>query len=1227
MAGLIQMLATRWLMSLIPALGICVLIWFYGPWIVIGGYQPLGPELVRIVIILAIMIAWGLFNRSDGKKADGADEKPKKASKADAKTEGAAPSEDEKKAIEREVGFLRREFAGAMRILRRSKSGRGLGGRWRYQLPWYMVMGEADAGKSSLVANSGLSFPLGEPTEPAPDRELDSLWAERIGFWFSDDSVLIEPPGQFLEEAADQPVAGGVWTAFLDEIRRNRPRQPLNGIVLSISLPDIVDRDEAEIRQRASRLKQRLREIRTRLRLRLPVYVVFTKSDRLAGFTEFFDTFPRDVRNQVLGVTLPLTEEKANSSPLAALEPEFDALLESLNARVLERLHQEPDMDRRGLAFGFPQQLALARGRIHAFLQTLFQVSRYEEWPLARGIYFTSAEQGGEPVDLILETLADAVPGHSQPEPLTGRRSFFIVELLRGVIFKESNLAGIDPRFERKRRLRFMAITGGTALATVLLLLAWQANHRDSRALLDRADRGIASANQSIAALENSVGNLSVVGDTEFRSVAAPLGTLDAMRDDIQAAVNARPFRTRLGNYRGRTVLEAADNAYDQALESLLLPRLLLQMERRIRDGSLGYDPLYQALRVYLMVGREGPMDRPAVMAWLTDEWRRVLPGPENLAVRDALAGHAAALFSQDYETPDLDRGIVDTGRERLAGYPMGERGYALLQELPRVDNIPRWRPVDHAGPLAGRGLVRRSGRSLSDGMRGLYTYDGYHEVGKPAADQVARDLSGEGWVLGRSSNPEERARDAVQIRDDILQIYVEDYARQWDGLLADISIAPFRDVEHAADVLNVVSGPSSPLKELLAAVVTQTTLSPGPDASAGNGDAGGPGDGNGGGDGDAGAGGENGVAGALSGLVPVSLASEGDRESALMAEMLEQAPDAPPERYVNDRFSDLRSVVGDGDGAGLQSVLDNFRDAYEIFTRLSHGPSEDGAITAALDGSSSGGIPVTVALANAAEALPGPVGDMVSEVARNSRAVSSGGAQEVISTAWQDDVLPVCSAALPGRYPVDPAADQNVPVGDFAALFSPGGTLDGFFTTQVASFVDQRQDPWALRDSRAADLGLAASTPAFFEQVDEVRNALFPDGAEAPTIRFQLRPRELDAWVDQVVLDVNDRRLTYGHGVRETQTFEWVAADDSQVRIFFTPDLHGEPGGLVETGPWSLLKFLDHAQVEPAGAPDRYTLTIALGGRQAVFDLTASSVDNPFGADIFQGLSCPASL
>ncbi len=93
-----------------------------------------------------------------------------------------------------------------------------------------------------------------------------------------------------------------------------------------VSALDLLQLSDAARAAHAAAVRERLRELNTQLGMRLPVYMIVTKSDMLAGFTEFFDDLGRDERERVWGVTFPYGEDVASddrSAPLGRFPAEF----------------------------------------------------------------------------------------------------------------------------------------------------------------------------------------------------------------------------------------------------------------------------------------------------------------------------------------------------------------------------------------------------------------------------------------------------------------------------------------------------------------------------------------------------------------------------------------------------------------------------------------------------------------------------------------------------------------------------------------------------------------------------------------------------------------------------------------------------------------------------------------------------------------------------------------
>ena len=841
MKAVLGALFSRWFLLLLLVLALSALVWVFGPRLFFDETQPLASDTARLAVIVVLLVLWGLFARRDARPAapaageaaaPGGGSRPAAAAAAAAgpatADSPAVLSEAERRSLATETARLRERLAETMRRLRRTVPGGAFGGGWRYELPWYLVLGPQEAGKSSLLARSGLPFPIAEPGR-APD-DGEGIWAERVGLWMSDQAVFVEPPGELIDTLSPQGIARPVWQALLEGLGRIRPRQPLNGVVLALPLADLLQRDEAQLRAAATHLRARLAEVRQATGQRLPVYLVLTKADQLAGFEEFFDRLSSDERKQVFGFTLPALDDSSTAPAFAALEPEFEALIDRLNRFVPERIHQEPDILRRGLAYAFPQQLALARGPLRQFLDVLFRPNRYEDRPVFRGLYLTSAEQSGDQLDLMRGTMAGLVPDQTIVRPGgwsagTGRRDYFLHDLLASVILGDARAADLDPGFEQRRRARLAGVSLAMILLAGLLTLGWYLNATDSQRLLDRHTRALAFASQLTGGMMRSGNSDQVIDAPGFEAVAGPLETLRSNRDEIVEQVTRRPWRSFVGLYRGTAVAVAASEAYDSALQAQFRPRLMLHLEQRLVEPELPRDRLYVLLRAYLILSGEGPLLRTALADAFAREWAEAFPAPAQAPLREGLARHLLSLTDLPVTGAGVDDRIVAHARARLGDVGRGERGMDLLQAVAGVARLPVLRLSEVGGPLTGRALARRSGLSLQEGVPGLFTARGFLTEGKPAVDGVARTLAGEGWVMGAPRDAATVSADTAEIRTEILEVYAERYARAWEAVLADLAIVPLRTPEQAAEVLTLLGGPTSPLRRIYIAAAVQTDL------------------------------------------------------------------------------------------------------------------------------------------------------------------------------------------------------------------------------------------------------------------------------------------------------------------------------------------------------------------------------------------------------------------
>ncbi|VXB13881.1 putative lipoprotein [Burkholderia sp. 8Y] len=822
----------QWI-TLAGVAALLVLVWFEGPLVAYAGRAPLETQRSRFIAMAVLAAAWFLL--WGARLAAARLVNRRFLSDVGGESGGSSGSgEQAQSAANEELAALRERFDDALATLRQARMKGANGRQWLYQLPWYMFIGAPGTGKTTALSHSGLRFPL-----------RDKLGGDAIGgvggtrhcdWWFTDDAVLLDTAGRFTTQDSDPHADQSAWTGFLQLLRKYRPRRPLNGVIVTLSAADLIRQDDAARDAHVRAIRGRLKELNERLGMRFPVYVVVTKCDLVAGFTEFFDDLGEKERAQVWGITFPFDESdkpgKAAGAQqaLAAFPAEFDALGARLRARVIERMQRETDMTRRARIHGFAQQFAGLEPAITRFLGDTFHGTRFEASPLLRGVYFTSGTQHGRPIDRTISALAQSLG--TKRDAASARdasgRAYFIERLLKDVVFAEAGLAGANARLERRRawlRRGALALVGVTlALALAGMTVSYQRN----RAFVADFARQTEHVRQLAREANASSDPLAVLPLLDAAR-ALPGGYADAGKPV--------PWLTRLWLYQGDKLGQEARVTYRRLLDQTLLPLVVGKLTLELRDsananandapGAAEYR--YDALRTYLMLGDPHHYDANAVRAHML----AALSRNANAGQKSALDTHLAALFDKTRFDPSLplDAALIKDARAALTALPLSQRiGNRVDRELTQA-NVAAFSASTAAGPKAPLLLRRASGASLTDGVAGAYTRAGY-AVYLRLRDTALADVAGDAWVLGRDDLPQ-TADGLATLRAALDQRYFDAAIRAWDALLDDITTTPAASLADSARIANALSAPDSPLARLIVAAARETTLGASPATTA----------------------------------------------------------------------------------------------------------------------------------------------------------------------------------------------------------------------------------------------------------------------------------------------------------------------------------------------------------------------------------------------------------
>jgi type VI secretion system protein ImpL len=810
----------RWSLALAGVLAAGALVWFVGPLVAISGVVPLAGEPARWAAIaaLAVLAVARVLWRGAGSAR-----RNRRLLDGLVGGRGTAPATAAGAPGEKEVAVVAQRFEKAVGLLKRSPVGgkkrswlAALAGRpFVYELPWYIIIGAPGAGKTTALVNSGLDFPLAAEVGQPVIRGIGGT--RNCDWWFASEAVLIDTAGRYTTHDSDRAADRAAWFGFLELLARYRPRRPINGVLLTLSVSDLLTTSPDQRLAHAATLRERIEELHEKLGIGFPIYVLVTKTDLLAGFMDFFADFDKDERSQVWGATFPYRADATRDGPQILLASDFAALEKRLNDCLIAQLQGESSRERRAAIYTFPQQWRVLRQTLFDFLQTMLGGMRADLRPLVRGVYFTSATQEGTPIDRALGGLTRALglPGQVLPPARPSGKTFFVTRLLREVVFRESGLAGTNLRWRRHRRILEWSLVGACAFTvTTAAALSWRA-YADNRTQIGALSEGLPQLERDVAAAKGAPA-------TELTALLPALDTLSRLAPE--QAIVWSPLTPALD--RGVMLGSAARDAYLRALREAFQPRIAARLEARLRAGEREHvELIYDTLKAYLMLFGGKNFDRAALRAYLLADWDATLSA--TAAQREALRRHLGRLLAGgEVGAPsNADPQLVARTREMVASVPLAQRAYQRLKQLDLGQDAQAFSVESSAGTGARRIFVRASGQPLSNGVPALYSRAVFQQSLRGRMQEVLRQFASEqSWVLG-TADAGAAAAAPTALADEVQSLYLADYATRWQEFIGDLRLAPTTSLAGAAELSNLLARPDSPLLSLLRAAVREVSI------------------------------------------------------------------------------------------------------------------------------------------------------------------------------------------------------------------------------------------------------------------------------------------------------------------------------------------------------------------------------------------------------------------
>jgi type VI secretion system protein ImpL len=669
------------------------------------------------------------------------------------------------------------------------------------RLPWYLILGAPNSGKRSFMQQSGLYFQRPEHlgpealnyTEEFPDFE----------WWFTQQGIVVDVMTSDIEKDAS------AWKQFIKLLKRERKNRPFNGVILTLSLPQLLLQSNKERQAFVQHLAIYIRDIYSQFKAYVPVYIVFNQCDLLEGFIEFFENLSKEEINQVWGMTLPIQGCNDLQNVLNFFNQEYTALITQLRKRVMWAFDGEKTMRGRELIHAFPQQMLLFRKPIENLLAEIYGATRYQRAVQLRGLYFMSCSQGnGSPNDFLLHAMSkkfQLVRPHFQRLQRIGE-AYFVRALFFEVLLPEANSLGDSERRKKVRHVMYRALL----IACPVLILALGFGMHEAYV---ENQLNLSATQQYINQYNTNVGKISQ-GDP---SLIDTLPALQSLQRAKALYTQDEPFSLHL-LWASHSIKNTIAAAEQRALRSLFLTRIAAQLETDLKKNSSDQNVLYADLKGYLVFSADADAQQYALKAPLEYQWERDYIHQPRLQI--ALKSFLDQALLNSVGKLSLDQTLIGRIRRQLSQVDPAQRAYGLLTMRATLSNAQNLDILQVAGNRFAQVFVMNDDQSS---IPSLYTKAAYVTVFRKQYEAIAEEVAEDNRVIGLS-NVTNTKDDQASLAVSLQTTYNRNYIQSWNNALTSISVKSFTNLNQLVNALDVLTSNDSPMTRLLNSAYDNTS-------------------------------------------------------------------------------------------------------------------------------------------------------------------------------------------------------------------------------------------------------------------------------------------------------------------------------------------------------------------------------------------------------------------
>ncbi|PPK61323.1 type VI secretion system protein ImpL [Malaciobacter marinus] len=1013
--------------------------------------------------------------------------------------------EDEfKKIINEKVNDLKTKFKEAIKIIKKSslyKDKRNA----KYELLWYLVLGDSKEGKTTLIESSGLSFPLNIDYQNKSVVEEGS--SQKFQWYFAEHSIFIDVPGNYiqLKENKEDSI---VWKKFLELFVEKRWRRPINGIILTISVEKILNYSEKELEQYAKDLRDRFDELSKAFMSSIPIYLIVTKCDQISGFNEYFNDLKEDEKDEILGITL--NEDENIESGL--IKPKLEKLLKRLSSSILTKLHYEWEEKNRSKTYLFTDNLSQLFDKTTLFIDICFAQTRYRKSLMLRGLYFTSVS--------CMENQNALISEEQLEYSNTNKKGFFIYKILKDIVFPESEILKMDDNYKKKlKRNQIIAYTLSFLLivfSTVFIVNDF-ITHNNTLKKLEKSY------------LKYKIQRNKTYNSDSFKDIALVLNNLQEIKQLDKTKV-ANNF-WNLIFYKTDDRREKLETIYTNDLKQLLLKRVELDIQTQIKRDLNDFDLSWDNTKAYVMLKRTDKLDKKFLRLYMSKRWNELYKSYPKL--QNSLNFHWENTLNAGFKPQKLNSDLLKVARNRLMKFGLDALSYKSLKIKIKTLNL---KDFTFSQALIGNLNVFKGSNFKIPGM---FTKEG-HSLMMKDGKALTKKVLENNWVLGRKEELTQAFIDANYKK--ILSLYYSEYKEQWLKALSSLSIPKKGRITVLNNQLSTFSSADSPIYSIILAlkdntdIYTPTEMLKLKASSNGN------------------------VTRAVAATVAPGQIGRAVAKNALDNNKDSRLIDNRSIKNLREFFKPYHQLLDKNEQALelLQSATKKLNSVYKTMVSLDSSVNSSFESFRLVKDRVEGRIEPFVVSYNT---LPIHIRKWYLQLLQNNWFFILKEAKVYLNKKYKEDLFLFYEQKIMNKYPLSNTKNDYIRLEDFNDFFKKDGIIDNFYKNYISLFIkiNKLNNSYSINNLDGASLNINKVFIDSLIKSFKIKKSFFRNSGSLGFI-LSIKPYVLGGNLSTMQLTYNDDILYYEHGPIKNKNLIWPPSSLNSVVKFELFDLNSEP-------------------------------------------------------------------